>query len=135
MTVNGIDKAVWSLAYSPDGTVLAAGLAKGTVKLWDVKTGQPGATFSAPDVRALTFSPDGKFLAAGAGSVTLWDTATWQLRATLQRHQDVIHTVAFSPDGWTLASASQDGTIKLCSLSPARSNGVVYRLGAADRGR
>ena len=122
--VNGIDRGVLALDYSPDGTMLAAGLAKGTLKILDAKTGQVLTTVAAPEIRPLAFAPDGKFLATGTSIVTLWDPATWQMRATLQRHQGAINSVAYSSDGGTLASADQDGTIKLCTLSPLRSNAV-----------
>ena len=43
----------------------------------------------------------------------LWDVATGRKRASLQAHTDTVKSVAFSPDGQTLASGSGDGTVKL----------------------
>jgi WD40 repeat protein len=57
---------VESLAFSPDGRILATGDTDHTVRLWDVATGQPigsPITASLPNVSSMTFSPDGKTLA------------------------------------------------------------------------
>jgi hypothetical protein len=69
--------AVTSIAFSPDGAVLASGSRKKTVKLWDVRThdqlavleGHPGP------VTVVTFSPDGELLASGdtEGTIKLWE--------------------------------------------------------------
>lgn len=128
--VASLDRPVRSVAFSPDGNLLAAGIGTGLIQVWD-RAGQQQASLPAPDVRSLAFSADGKFLLSGqgkspaegepgSGSVTLWETATWNRRTGLQHHQDLVHAVAFAPDGVTVASASQDETLKLCSISPLR---------------
>ena len=43
----------------------------------------------------------------------LWDMETRETLATLEGHADVVYSVAFAPDGKTLASGSGDGTVKL----------------------
>ena len=75
-----IRRPVYSVAFSPDGKTLASGDADGTVRLWNVATGQQiGAplTGSAGAVISVAFSPDGKTLASGSadGTVQLWDVA------------------------------------------------------------
>jgi RNA polymerase sigma factor (sigma-70 family) len=97
---------VFSVAFSPDGKTLAAGLRDGAIRLWDVATGGERACFrEKAEVHAVAFSPNGKTLASTQGDkVKLWDLASGTVRAQLQGHAGRVQAVAFSPDG-TLATA------------------------------
>ncbi len=65
-------------------------------------------------IREIQYSPDGTRLAV-ASSIGIWlyDTATHQEIALLTRHTDWVRSVAFSPDGNTIASGSDDNAIRL----------------------
>jgi hypothetical protein len=71
---------------------------------------------------SLAFSADGEVLASGSleGSVRLWETATGQERAYLQKCDQPIFSVTFSPDGKLLAAGSADGAVWLWETTTLR---------------
>jgi hypothetical protein len=109
--------SVLSIAFSPNGELLAAGTAHGEIRLWQVTSGTPLPICQGHTdwVRSVACSPDGKIIASGSNdqTVRLWDTSTGQCLKTLQGHTHWVNSVAFSPDGKIVASGSDDGTIKL----------------------
>ena len=64
-------------------------------------------------------SPDGKAIASGSWQeIRMWDAATGEHRQTLTGHASLVKSLAFSPDGGTLVSGGEDGTIFLWQLTP-----------------
>lgn len=110
-----------TLAFSPDGKLIASGSADFTVKLWDSATGNLSRTLEGhlDEVYSVLFSPDGKLIVScdEEGKVRLWDTAG-ALQHTLTCHTDRVRSAVFSPNDHTLlATGSFDGTIKLWDTS------------------
>ena len=121
-TLPGYSSIVKSVAWSPDGNVLASGTVDGTVKLWESGTGKELVTFRAgPDkktpseadwwferanaVNAIAFSPDGRLLAVAVGAIiTLRQTNTGKVLVTINGYSHQPNSLAFSPDSRRLAS-------------------------------
>lgn len=100
---------VRSLAFTPDGTVLAAagGNAQDfSIHVWDVVNGQPLGTLDghAGIVWSVAFSPDGRLLASVSSDKTakVWDWRNKTLLKSLDFPGQVV-SVSFSPDGQSLA--------------------------------
>jgi WD40 repeat protein len=126
--LRGHSSAVYSVAFSSDGKLLASGGADKNVILWEMSGDVPvGKTLAGHTdivghtdvVRAVAFSPDGKLLASGSldRTVIIWDVATGQPIRQLHGHNKGIRSIAISPDGMLLASGSLDETIILWDLT------------------
>lgn len=115
-----------SLAFSPDGKLLASGGRDGFIRLWDVATGKElhvltehaspvlnGVPYQG-SVLAVAFSPDGRMLASSGNDfvIRLWDVGTWKERAVLHGHHDRICALVFAPDGKVLFSGAERQIIK-----------------------
>ena len=111
---------VMSVAFSPNGELLALGDTNGEIRLYQVSDWKQLLSCKGHTnwVVSLAFSPDGRTFASGSTDFTvkLWDINTGQCLQTLQEHDDEVWSVAFSPDGDTLVSGSDDQTIKLWSV-------------------
>jgi parallel beta-helix repeat protein len=120
-TLTGHTDPVRSVAFSPDGRLLASGSYDNTIKLWEVASGREVRTLTGHtgDVTSVAFSPDGRLLASGSvdDTIKLWDVATGREVRTLSGHTSDVNSVAFSPDGRLLASGSDDKTIKLWDVA------------------
>jgi WD40 repeat protein/serine/threonine protein kinase len=120
------------VAFSPDGKLLAAAcqamsdLVWEPVRVWERATGREVARLAA-GTRA-RFSPDGRLLATTWGrTVALWDVATWKNVAELRAGRfgerafnTFLFSLAFSPDGMTVAASDFEGTLCLWDLATKR---------------
>jgi len=113
-----------SVAFSPDGSILASGSLDQSIILWDMASVRELRTLSGhtDSVQSVAFSPDGSILASGSrdDTIKLWDVAGGRELRTLSGHSGDVWSVAFSPDGKMLASGSSDHTVKLWDVASGR---------------
>jgi WD40 repeat protein len=124
---------VTSVAFSPDGSLLASGSVDRTVILWQLHQGRPARTLTGHTARVntLAFSPDGHLLATAGRDQTIliWDVTTGERRATRTGHTGPIRSLAFSPDGSLLASTGVDSTVRLWRTPDFQPAGVINSHG------
>lgn len=133
-TLGGHKNGVTAVAWSLDGSLIASGDLDGAVRLWKVRGGTPQLSdvlqgVTGP-ISSLAFSPDGACLAASygdrndsmPGDVTLWDLSSrpgsGRKHSPLQLHAHLkaVSRLAFADSGRLLATASQDGTVRLWQM-------------------
>ncbi len=143
--LSGHSSHVYCVAFSSDGKTLASGSGESLkssnnlICLWDVKSGERKTVLSGhtSPIVSVAFSPNGNTLASGSGksnflgsssdnSIRLWDAKSGEQKAILTGHSSWVNSVAFSPDGETLASGSADNSIRLWETTVVRPDLYTY---------
>ena len=109
-TLTAHTEGISNTAFSPDGrTFVSSSFNEDKVILWDVGTWQQKAALNT-DINCFALSSDSSMLATGSwrGELHLWDVASGTHKAEFLGHLSDISSVAFSPDGKTLASGGED---------------------------
>jgi len=144
--LSGTADVIRSVAFSPDGRLLAAasgneGSASGGVQLWNVQTREKAgflptraSSGAGNGVGPVAFSPDGKILALGTddGTVLLWDVASrrriGELATGMHGDGATVTLLAFSPDGKRLAVADYGGAMQVWEVPARQRLGSTLRL-------
>lgn len=118
MTMRDDDEyfSVFSVSFSPSGSVLASGSEDKTIKLWNVRTGQLIKTLvgHSRTVHSVTFHPSGDVLASGSTDsvIKLWNVRTGQLIKTLEGSGNC-HSLSFSPSGDVIVAGGANSSIEI----------------------
>jgi periodic tryptophan protein 2 len=114
--------AVTASQYSKRGNILFTSSLDGSVRAWDMLRYRNFRTFTAPtrlSFSSLAIDPSAEIVCASSldsFDIHIWSVQTGQLLDQLSGHEGPISTLAFTPDGATLASGSWDHTIRLWSI-------------------
>jgi hypothetical protein len=132
------DDEVFSVAFSPDGTRLAAGCADRSVRLFDVATRQQLKVIEdhADWVMDVAWSPDGKKIATASRDKTskVFDSVTGESQATFNGHGQPVFGVGFLPDGAAVATSGRDNRIRVWNAADSKQireialGGEVFRI-------
>lgn len=123
---------VKSIAYSPDGKTIATASWDGTIRWWNVQTGENIKTSTGYIYinvgQTIKYSPNGKTIAIAEGrEISLWNATTGKHQTTLEGHESSTIGFTFSPDGHTIATGSADGTARLWDAHTGESKKILVR--------
>jgi ribosome assembly protein 4 len=115
--MNGHQKAINHVTFSPNGLYIASSSFDNSVKLWSAQDGKFLLTFRghvAP-VYQSCFSSDSRLLVTASKDTTLkcWDVRNGKLQTDLPGHQDEVYAVDWSPDGNRVGSGGKDKAVRL----------------------
>ena len=121
----------FAVAFSPDGTKLAAAGADRAIRIWEVASGKELALIEdhADWIFDLAFSPDGKRLASASRDKTakVFDVEKMEALVTYPGHAEAVYSVAFAPDGKLIATAGADAKVRI--WNPDEDAKMVKSLG------
>lgn len=123
----GHTDALYALALSPDGALLATGGYDQKIRVWNIGTGSQERSVTGHNgaVFGLSFRPDGKILASASAdrTVKLWEVATGKRLDTLSQPLKEQNVLTFAPDGRTLVAGGADSRIRVWSITASALEG------------
>lgn len=142
--LEGHGDEVNDVAFSPDGTLLATASKDHTARLWDSGFAELRPQLNHDErVYSVAFSSDGKRLATAdaSGVVKIWDVDSRKLILTLDRQNDALTSLIFTPDDKYVLTGCWDGGVRYCNLKSGhlqeliKQNEPVGRIACTKDGR
>ena len=138
--INTQTQKVASIVYAPDGNTIATARTRdNTAYFWDTATRKAKGTLERVgrgSIQSFVYAPDGKTIATAGGwqdnVVQLWDAQTGDHKITLTGHTKRVNSVAYSPDGNTIASGSRDGTVRLWDATTGKPKPILNHINWFD---
>ena len=120
-TLSLYESIVTSVAFSPDGCLVATAGPSGPIQVFKAADGAVAGTIdyvSPVGGGELAFSPDGTLLATGddTGQIRMWRVSDWQFKSQIAAHSpaaESISALVFSPDGSLIVSGGADAVVKI----------------------
>ena len=108
--LEGHQQPIVGTEFSPSGEQLMSVSIDGSVRRWDVSSGQEVSRFETSGaIRSVAFRPDGKrIVTCGDSTIVLWDATTGQELARQPHNAQWVYSVSFSPDGSSIAAGAYD---------------------------
>ncbi|CAG0888428.1 unnamed protein product [Cyprideis torosa] len=129
-SLSGSKESIYSLAMTPNGTLVAAGSTEKVVRLWDPRTCSKLMKFKGhtDNVRSLVISADGSHVLSGSsdGSVRLWSVGQQQCVQTMRLHEGGVWTLLANDSFTRFLSAGRDQVIRLTDV-PSEESVVVVK--------
>ena len=127
--LEGFNKSIYSVAYSPDDSILVTGSEDAIARIWDSKNGKLLHVLKGHDdvIEAVAFSPGGERIATGSGDKTvhIWNAQDGKNLAVLKGHEDEINSLVFDTTGDRLVTTSFDKTARIWNLADGRETAML----------
>jgi WD40 repeat protein len=117
---------VTGVAFLPDGRLASCG-ADWTVRIWELESGKEVRHFVGPEALVrLACGSRGHIAAVDReGGLHVWNSVGPQESMTLAGHREGVTALAFTPDGYRLASAGPDGALRVWALDTGRASLIL----------
>jgi WD40 repeat protein/serine/threonine protein kinase len=131
LTLNSPDHDIDSLVFSPDGNRLASASKDKVIRIWDTHTGRELVKWKTDAFYSIAFSHNGQLLLSiqkdknvlsTNNKLIVWNATNGQELLTIELTDMSVNGIcaAFSPDGLRIATASNDGTVRLRDASSGK---------------